>query len=55
MKVRDEKEMKLIFASSNTNDYGEKNSGGIEQELSAVNAKYATCWNWVNAVLEERA
>ena len=50
-----EKEVKLIFASSNTNDYGEKNSGGIEQELSAVNAKYATCWNWVNAVLEERA
>ncbi len=47
--------MNLIFASSNINDYGAKNSGGIEQELTVVNAKYAACWNWVNAILEERA
>jgi len=49
------KEVNLIFASSNRQDYGEKNSGGIAQELSAVNAKYATRWDWVNAILEGSA
>lgn len=49
------KEVELIFASSNTQDYGGKNSGGIAQELSTLNAQYANRWNWVNAILEERA
>ncbi|MHA3104535.1 PIN domain-containing protein [Acinetobacter sp. ANC 3791] len=44
----------FIFASSNTQDYGEKNNGGIGSELSQFNARYANNWDLAYAILERR-
>lgn len=48
-------EVDMIFASSNIQDYGVKNAGGIAPELAILNAKYVNAWNWLNATLEGRS
>lgn len=45
----------FVFSSSNTEEYGQKNSGGIQPELASVGAKYASNLAWAEAVLDGRA
>lgn len=45
----------FVFLSSNTEEYGQNNSGGIQPELSRVCAKYASNLAWAEAVLDGRA
>ena len=45
----------FVFLSSNTKEYGQENSGGIQPELSRVGAKYASNLAWAEAVLDGRA
>lgn len=45
----------FVFSSSNTKEYGQENSGGIQPELTSVGAKYASNLAWAEAVLNGRA
>ena len=45
----------FVFSSSNTKEYGQKNSGGIQPELASVSAKYASNLAWAEAVIDGRA
>lgn len=45
----------FVFSSSNTKEYGEDNSGGVQPELAIVGAKYASNLAWAEAVLDGRA
>lgn len=42
----------FVFASSNTNEYGPSNSGGIQPELHTFGAKYASDLSWAMAILD---
>jgi hypothetical protein len=45
----------FVFLSSNTKDYGHNNSGGIEEELADLRAKYVSNLAWAEAALDGRA
>lgn len=45
----------FVFASSNTKEYGQENSGGVQPELASIGAKYASNLAWAEAVLDGRA
>lgn len=45
----------FVFLSSNTKEFGQENSGGVQQELESVGAKYVTNLEWAEAALERRA
>jgi hypothetical protein len=45
----------FVFSSSNTKEYGQENSGGVQPELASIGAKYASNLAWAEAVLDGRA
>lgn len=45
----------FVFSSSNTKEFGQENSGGIQPELNSVGAKYASNLPWAEAILDRRA
>lgn len=45
----------FVFSSSNTKEYGQENSGGIQTELNTIGAKYASNLAWAHAHLDGRA
>lgn len=44
-----------VFSSSNTNEYGAINSGGVQPELDSVNGKFVSNYPWMKAVIDGRA
>ncbi|MDV6315926.1 PIN domain-containing protein [Idiomarina sp. HP20-50] len=48
-------ESDFVFSSSNTKEFGQENSGGIQPELAGIGAKYASNLAWVEAILDKRA
>ena len=46
---------KFVFLSSNTKEYGQSNSGGVQPELNKWGAKYASSLAWAEAILDNRA
>jgi len=44
----------FVFASSNINEFGTDNSGGVQLELSNLNAKYSSDIPWAVAAIDGR-
>lgn len=44
----------FLFVSSNVKDYGEHNAGGIQPELSLINARFIHNIAWATAVIDGR-